>query len=176
MFIKILICLAVVIAIPLIVIALQPNTFRVERSATLAGSAFSLFEHVNDHHKFNEWNPFLKMDPSAKNTYGGPDSGVGAVCAWVGDKTGEGRSTIIESKPGELVRFKMEWIKPMSGISTVDFTFKPEGDKTIVTWAMYGPQSYMGKAFSLFMSTEKMVGPQFEQGLADLGKIASNSK
>ncbi len=172
---KILLGLAFIIVILLIVIALQPSSFRVERSATLAASPGSLFEYVNDHHKFNEWNPFLKMDPTAKSSYSGPDSGVGAVCAWVGKKTGEGRSTIIESNPVELVRFKMEWIKPMSGVSTVDFTFKPEGDKTLVSWAMYGPQTFMGKAFSLVMSSEKMCGPLFEQGLADLGKVAHSS-
>jgi uncharacterized protein YndB with AHSA1/START domain len=170
---KILIGLVAVIALVLIVAALQPNDFRVERSASLAAPQAALFEYVNDHHKFNEWNPFIKMDPSTKNTYSGPTSGVGAVCAWVGDKTGEGRSTITESKPNELIRFRMDWIKPMEGVSTIDFTFKPEGDKTRVTWAMYGPQTFMGKVMSLFMSCEKMCGPMFEQGLADLGKVAA---
>lgn len=173
---KILLGLAASIVVLLIVVALQPGSFRVERRATLTASPAALFEHVNDHHQFNEWNPFIKMDPSAKNTYSGTDKGVGSVCAWVGEKTGEGRSTITESKPGELVRFKMEWIKPMSGVSTVDFTFQPEGDKTVVTWAMYGPQSFMGKAMSLFMSCEKICGPMFEQGLTDLGKVAASSR
>jgi hypothetical protein len=67
----------------------------------------------------------------------------------------------------------MDWIKPMEGVSTIDFTFKPEGDKTRVTWAMYGPQTFMGKVMSLFMSCEKICGPMFEQGLADLGKVAA---
>ncbi len=95
---------------------------------------------------------------------------------WDGNSDiGAGSSTITESKSGELVRMRMDWKRPMEGTSTVDFTFKPQGDKTVVTWAMYGKNSFIGKAVSLFMSCEKMCGPPFEQGLADLGKIVSAS-
>src|SRR6266705_3643152 len=113
---KILIVLVVLIAGLLIVVALRPADFRVERSATIAAPAQALFEQVNDHHNFNKWNPFLKLDPNVKNTYSGPDSGVGAVCSWDGNKDiGAGSATIIESKPGELVRMRMDWIRPMAG-------------------------------------------------------------
>ena len=173
---KILIGLAAVIVIFLIVVATRPADFRVERSATLTASPAALFEQVNDHHKFAVWNPFMKLDPNVKNTYSGPDSGVGAVCSWDGNSDiGAGSSTITESKPGELVRMRMDWKRPIEGTSTVDFTFKPQGDKTVVTWAMYGKNGFIGKAVSLFMSCEKMCGPPFEQGLADLGKIVSAS-
>lgn len=174
MILKILIGLAVVIVILLIVIALQPASFRVERSATLAASPAALFDQVNDHRKFTVWNPWGKMDPTVVNTFSGPDSGVGAKCAWVGKKVGAGSATIIESKPGELVRQRMDWKKPMEGVSTVDFTFKPVGDKTTVTWAMYGENGFMGKLMSLFMSCEKMCGPEFEKGLADLDKLVTS--
>src|SRR5712671_8212953 len=152
MIINILLGLVAVIGILLIIVALRPADFRVERSATLAVPAMALFEQVNDHHKFAVWNPFLKLDPNVKNTYNGPDSGVGAVCSWDGNRdVGAGSCTIIESKSGELVRCRMDWKRPMEGIATVDFTFKPEGDKTVVTWAMYGKNNFMGKAMSLFM-------------------------
>lgn len=171
---KILLSLAVVIAVFLIVVATRPADFRVERSATIAASPSALFEQVNDHRKFAVWNPFMKLDPNVKNTYSGPDSGVGAVCSWDGNSDiGAGSATITESKPGELVRQRMDWKRPMEGVATVDFTFKPEGDKTVVTWAMYGKNGFMGKAVSLFMDCDKMVGPQFEKGLAELGKVAA---
>ena len=171
---KILIGLVAVVAIFLIFVATRPADFRVERSATIAAPAQALFEQVNDHHKFAVWNPFLKLDPNVKNTYSGPDSGVGAVCAWDGNSdNGAGSSTITESKPGELVRMRMDWIRPMEGVATVDFTFKPEGDKTTVTWAMYGKNNFMGKLVSVFMDCDKMCGPPFEQGLADLGRIVT---
>lgn len=173
---KIFIALIAIIILFLIVVATRPSDFRVERSATIAAAPGALFEQVNDHHKFAVWNPFLKVDPNVKNTYSGPESGVGAVCSWDGnDDIGAGSSTIIESKPGELVRMRMDWKRPMEGTSIVEFSFKPEGGKTVVTWAMYGPQNFMGKAISLFMSCEKMVGPQFEQGLANLEKITTHT-
>jgi hypothetical protein len=171
---KILLGLAALVLVFLLVVALQPGEFKVTRSATLTGAPAAFFEQVNDHHKFVVWNPFLKLDPNVKNTFSGPDSGVGAVCSWDGNSDiGAGSSTIIESKPGELVRCRMDWKRPMEATSTVDFTFKPEGDKTLVTWSMYGKNNFLGKAVSLFMNCDKMVGPQFEEGLANLGKVVA---
>jgi hypothetical protein len=167
---KILLVLVAALAVLLIVPVFKSPHFRVERSRAIAAPATVLFDHVNNHRKFNEWNPFTKMDPQAKITYSGPEAGVGAVSSWVGEKTGEGSATITDSKPGELVRERMDWKKPMEGVSTVEFTFKPEGGKTVVTWAMYGDSNYMGKLMSLFMDCEKMCGPEFEKGLADLEK------
>ena len=171
---KILIGLLAVVVIFLIVVATRPSDFRVERSVTIVAPASALFEQVNDHHKFAVWNPFMKLDPNVKNTYSGPESGVGAVCSWNGNsQIGEGSCTIIESKPGELVRSRMDWKRPMEGTSTVDFTFKAVGDKTLVTWSMYGKNNFMGKLVSLFMDCDKICGPQFEKGLADLGAVAA---
>lgn len=168
---KILLGLAALIVIVLIAAAMQPASFRVERSATITATPQALFDQVNDHKKFAAWNPWAKMDPTSKTIYSGTESGVGAVASWKGDMVGEGMATITESKPGELVRQRMDWIKPMEGVSTVDFTFKAEGDKTVVTWAMYGENNFMGKLFSLFTDCEKMCGPEFEKGLADLAKV-----
>ena len=174
MILYILLGLVAVIVILLIIAALRPDDFRVERSATLSAPAMELFGQVNDHRKFSVWNPFMKLDPNVKNTYTGPDAGVGAVCSWEGNKKiGAGSATIIESKPGELVRERMDWKRPMEATSTVEFTFKSLGDKTVVTWAMYGKNSFMCKLFSLFMNPDKMVGPQFEQGLVELGKVVT---
>src|SRR5688572_24603134 len=171
---KILIGVVAVIVIFVIIVATRPADFRVERSATIAAPAQALFDQINDHHNFNKWNPFLKVDPNVKNTYSGPSSGVGATCSWDGNKDiGAGSATIIESRPGELVRMRMDWKRPMEGTSTVDFTFKPVGDKTVVTWAMYGKNGFVGKAVSVFMDCDTMCGPPFEQGLADLGKVAA---
>lgn len=173
----ILIGSAVIVAIVIVVLiaaAMRPASFRVERSASIAASPEVLFGQVNDHRKFHQWNPWAKMDPEAKTTYSGPDSGVGAVASWSGRKVGTGSATIIESKPGELVRLRMDWLKPMKGTSTVDFTFKPDGGKTLVTWAMYGENQFVGKLFSLFMDCEKLCGPEFEKGLADLEKIVAS--
>ncbi len=172
---KILLGLVGVIAIILLIAAFKSPDFRVERSRSIAAPAAALFDQVNDHHKFNTWNPFSKMDPNAKNTYSGPDAGVGSVCAWDGDKVGAGKATIIESKPNELVRLRMDWLRPLEGTSTVDFTIVPDGDKQRITWAMYGKSNFMGRLFSIFMSCESMCGPEFEKGLDDLAKIVTTT-
>ncbi|MBL9202957.1 MAG: SRPBCC family protein [Opitutaceae bacterium] len=170
---KILLGLAAVIALILIVAAFQPSQYAVQRSLVIAAPASALFEQVNDHRKFLAWNPWIKLDPNVKSTFAGPATGVGSVCSWQGNRdVGAGSATIIESKPGELVRQRMDWKEPMEGTSTVDFTFKPEGSGTRVTWHMYGANNFVGKVMCLFMSMDKMVGGQFEVGLANLKGIA----
>jgi uncharacterized protein YndB with AHSA1/START domain len=174
MIVKILIGLVSVVALFLVYAAFRPAHFHVQRTAALDASPAVLFAQVNDHHKFSAWNPFLKLDPNVKNTFSGPDSGVGAVCSWEGNSDiGAGSSTITESQPNERIRMRMDWKRPMEGVATVDFTFKPDGKKTLVTWAMYGENNYMGKLVSIFMDCEKICGPQFESGLEALGRVVA---
>jgi uncharacterized protein YndB with AHSA1/START domain len=170
---KIFLGLLAVLAILLIVAAVKSPDFRVERSLTISAPPESLFGWFNNPRKFDEFNPWMKLDPSAKTEYGGPESGVGAVASWAGKQTGKGKATIVESKPNELVRLRMDWIEPMEGVSTVDYIFKPDGGKTTVTWAMYGKSNFTGRIVSLFINCDTMCGPQFEKGLADLAKIVA---
>jgi uncharacterized protein YndB with AHSA1/START domain len=172
---KILIALAAAVALLLVVIALRPAKFHYSRSATIVASPAALFEQVNDPHKFQAWNPWAEIDPNSKVTFSGPPSGVGSAFSWAGNnEVGEGTMTLIESKPGELVRFRMEFRKPMEGVSTAEFTFVPSGDKTTVTWSMFGPNNFMGKAVSLFINCDKMVGDQFEKGLGNLKRAVEH--
>ena len=169
MFKKILLGLVALIALILGVAAFQSGDYQVQRSLAIAAPAPALFEQVNDHRKFVLWNPFGKLDPNVKNTFTGPATGVGSVCSWQGNRDiGAGSATITESRPGELVRERMDWKEPMESTGFVEFTFKPEGDKTVVTWRMYGTNNFVGKVMSLFMSMDKMVGGPFEQGLLTL--------
>ncbi|MEI6712528.1 MAG: SRPBCC family protein [Verrucomicrobiota bacterium] len=174
---KILIGLALLVIGSSVCALLKSPDFRVERSLVIAAPAEKLFPYFDNHKRFNEWNPWAKMDPEAKNTYTGPDSGVGAVASWDGRKVGKGSATIIESRANERIVERMDWLAPMEGVSTVEFTFKPESDgKTKVTWAMYGKnEGFMGKVVSLFLSCEKMCGPEFERGLSDVAKIVTAS-
>ena len=171
---KILIGLAVIVVGVLAVALLQSPDFRVERSIVIAAPAEKVFPYFDNHKKFNEWNPWAKMDPEAKNTYSGPESGVGAVASWDGKKVGKESATIIEWKANERIVERMDWKEPMEGTNTVEFTFKQEGDKTKVTWAMYGKnEGVMAKVVSLFMSCERMCGPEFEKGLADVAQLVA---
>jgi hypothetical protein len=169
---KILIGLAVVMAAFVVVVTLQPSHFKVTRSATIAAAPAAVFPHVNDLKKWEAWSPWAKLDPNMKMTYKGPAAGVGAVSAWAGNSdVGEGSMTITESRANELVRFRLDFVKPMEATSTSE----PEGNKTVVGWSMSGENSFLCKAIGLFMNCDKMVGDQFEQGLAQLAKVSEGS-
>jgi uncharacterized protein YndB with AHSA1/START domain len=172
----ILLGLAAVVLLLVIVVAFQAADFRVTRSATIAAPPESVFAHVNDFHKWEAWSPWAKLDPNCKYSYEGPDSGEGAKFSWEGNKeVGEGKMTILESKPGELVKIKLEFLKPFKATNTAEFTFKPEGDNTNVTWSMYGKNNFMGKAFHLIIDCDKMVGKDFEKGLASMKSVVESS-
>ena len=172
MFTKILIALALILAVLAAVIVTRPDDFRVTRSATMAAPPAVVFEHVNDLKKWEAWSPWAKLDPNSKMTYEGAPSGVGAITKWNGNNdVGEGIQTITESRPGELVRMKLEFIRPFAGTNDVDFTFKPEGSGTLVTWTMSGKNNFMSKAVGLVMDCDKMCGGFFEKGLANLKAI-----
>ena len=161
-----------VLAVFLLIVAMQPSTFCVSRSATMSAPAVEVFPHVNDLHKWEAWSPWAKLDPNAKTNYQGPAAGVGAAFSWAGNhNVGEGRMTITESRPSELVTFQLDFEKPMKGTNTAEFTFKPEGNLTQVTWSMSGRKNFIAKAFGLFVNCDKMVAGQFDKGLADLKKI-----
>jgi hypothetical protein len=113
------------------------------------------------------------MDPACKNTYEGPPAGTSANFAWAGNKkVGEGRMTITESQPADLIRIRLEFLKPFKATNTAEFTFQPEAGQTVVTWSIFGKNNFMGKAFGLIMNYDKMVGGDFEKGLASLKSIA----
>ena len=166
---KILIGIAVVLAIFLVVVALQPAQFRVERSVTIAASPTAVFPHVNDLRKLHVWSPWKSLDPNAKYTFEGPPAGVGAAQSWVGNsEVGEGKQTIVESRPNERVRIRLDFKKPFESTASGEFTLKPQGNQTVVTWALFGENNFISKAFCLFMNQDKMIGEPFERGLADL--------
>lgn len=170
----VLIVAAVLVAAFVLVVLLKSGEFRYERSATIAAPAAVIFAHVNTLKSWDAWSPWAKLDPQMTKTYDGPDAGVGATHSWIGNRNvGEGRMTITDSRRAEFVRFKLEFFKPFAGTNTAEFTFKSQGGQTIVTWSMFGnSDSFICKAMGLLMNCEKMVGGQFEKGLADLKRIA----
>jgi len=171
----ILIAIPAIIVVFLIIVAMQPSSYRVTRSLAIAAPSDAVFPHMNELKKWEAWNPWGKADPNMKLTYGGPASGVGANYSWAGNnEVGEGRATISESRPSESVRYKMEFFKPMTATSEMEFTFKPEGNQTEVTVTVTGEKNFMAKAFCLFMSMDKMIGGKFDKALAELKTIAES--
>lgn len=173
MIIKILIILPLLAAIFVVVVALRPADFRVARSISVTGPPAVAFAQANDLHKWQEMSPYAKLDPAAKYTFEGPPAGAGASLSWVGNRqVGQGRMSIAESRANELVRMNLEFLKPFIANNTAEFTFQPDGDRTQVTWSMAGRNNFMCKAAGLFMNCDKMIGSQFEEGLANLKVIA----
>ena len=172
MLMKILIAIALIVVAFVIVVAMQPSEFRVVRTATMSAPAPAVFAQVNDFHNWEAWSPWAKLDPAMKKTYEGAPAGTGAIYTWAGNnQVGEGRTTITESRPSDLIKMELEFVKPFAATNTVEFTFKPEGDQTAVTWSMAGKSNFMGKAVGLFMNVDKMVGGDFEKGLASLKAV-----
>jgi uncharacterized protein YndB with AHSA1/START domain len=178
---KIVLGFAALVVVFLIVVAIQPNEYRIARTAAVAAPPDRVFAQVNDFHNWEAWSPWAKLDPNAKATFEGPRSGEGAVFIWAGnDEVGEGRMTVTQSRPNELIRIKLDFVKPMEGTSDVEFTFKPQGDQTNsmtnVTWAMSGRHTFVSKAICLFMNQDKMLGGYFEKGLASLKTVVEGPR
>ena len=172
---KILIGLALALAILVVVIMVQPCDFSVYRTILIFSPASTVFSYVYDFHHWSKWSPWAKLDPNMKEVYEGSASGPGAVYFWSGDnKVGEGRMTIRESRPAEHLVIHLEFLKPFEATNTTEFSFKPEGAQTQVTWSMHGKSNFLSKAMGLFMNMDKMIGADFEKGLAQL-KATSES-
>jgi uncharacterized protein YndB with AHSA1/START domain len=170
---KILIGIAVIVGAFVVIVALQPSDFRIVRSSTIAAPPATVFAQVNDFHKWEAWSPWARLDPAAKSSFDGPAAGNGATFRWAGnEEVGEGSMTITESRPSDLIRIKLEFLKPFAATNTAEFTFKPEGEQTVVTWSMFGTNNFIAKAFCLFINMDKMVGGQFEKGLASMKSVA----
>ena len=173
---KILIGFLVVLVALAIVIAMQPNSFSISRKGTISAPALVVFDQVNNFRKWEAWSPWDKLDPDMKRVFSGPESGKGAVYAWDGnDKVGSGSMTLTESKSGELVQIKLEFKKPFEAINDTEFRFAQEGGNTVVTWTMSGTNNFVSKAFSLFMNMDKMIGQDFEKGLASLKTVSEEA-
>ncbi len=172
----ILLALAFIALLFIVVIAGQPNEFKVCRSTKISAPPGAVFPHVNDFHRWEAWSPWAKLDPTCKNTFEGATAGIGAIFSWAGNKkVGEGRMTISESRASDLIRIKLEFFKPFKATNTAEFDFKPDGNQTVVTWSMFGKNNLMGKVFGLIMNCDKMVGGDFEKGLAAMKSVVETA-
>jgi hypothetical protein len=170
---KILILISLLFVALIVVIVTRPATFSVTRSIVSSAPPAVVFPHLNDFRKWEEWSPWAKLDPNATTVFEGPETGTGAIFKWSGnDEVGEGRQEIVESRANEVVRIRLDFIKPFAGTNESEFSLKPEGTGTQVTWTMSGQNHFMSKAFSLIIDCEKMIGHQFEEGLANLKRVS----
>jgi uncharacterized protein YndB with AHSA1/START domain len=175
MFKIVLLVLAVVIAGVLIAAAFRPDTLRVERSIQINAAPEKIYALIDDFHRWTVWSPWEKKDPAMKRTHSGAPSGKGAAYAWEGNgDVGSGRMVIRAAEPYSRIEIQLDFIKPFEGHNTAEFTLQPSGTGTELRWVMHGPQPYLGKVFSLFMNMDKMIGKDFEAGLAGIKASAES--
>jgi hypothetical protein len=167
------ILIVVAIAIILILAAMKPDTFRIQRSITIAAPAEKIFPQLNDFQRWPTWSPYEHKDPNMKRSFSGPATGPGAIYAWDGDKNvGQGRIEITDMAPNQRLAFNLVMLKPFEAHNKGEFTLAPQGSGTVVTWAMYGRSPYLAKIMHLFFNMDRMVGGDFEAGLANLKAVA----
>ena len=172
----ILLALGFIALLLIIVIAGQPDDFKLSRTAKIVAPPEKIFPRVNDLHQWEAWSPWAKLDPNAKNSFEGAAAGAGASMSWDGNKkVGAGRLTITESLPNELIRIRMEFIRPFEVTSSAEFTFRPEARQTVIVWSMSCRSNFFAKIFGLLMNCDDMAGRDFEKGLANLNAVASKN-
>lgn len=165
--------LAVLVVLVLAYAATRPDSFRVARRVSISAAPEKVYPLLNDIRAQNTWSPWDKKDPAMKRSYSGAATGVGAVYEWDGNKEiGAGRLEIVESVAPRKVVMKLDFTRPMEGHNVAAFTLEPQGAATEVTWSIEGPMPYVSKLFSLFCDMDKMIGKEFEAGLADLKALA----
>jgi len=154
----------------------RPDTYRVERSRRIDTPAGVVFAHLEDFKAWPAWSPWEK-DPNAKKTFAGPATGVGAGYSWEGNKdVGKGKITVTQSTPPTLISYRLEFIEPFASIAAASFTLRPEGDQAVtVTWSLDGHNNFVGKVMSVFINMDRMIGGEFEKGLADLKAMAEKA-
>ena len=173
MFKIITIVAAVLIAGVLLFAATKPDTFRVQRAASIKAPPEKIFPLINDFKAWSAWSPWEKKDPAMKRTFGAITSGKGATYAWEGNKdVGQGGMTIADSVPSSRVALKLDFLKPFEAHNLVEFTLEPKGGETNVTWSMQGDTPYFAKIIHVFINMDSMVGKDFEAGLANLKAAA----
>ena len=169
----VLLIAAAAIAALLISASLRPDAFRIERAIQIAAAPEKVFALIDSFHQWPHWSPWENLDPALTRSYDGPEAGRGAIYAWDGNnKVGNGRMEILESTPATKIIIKLDFFKPFEAHNTAEFTLTAQDGGTQVTWAMFGPNNFIAKLMQTFISMDKMVGKQFEQGLAQMKAAA----
>jgi hypothetical protein len=165
----VIVILIIAVAAVLGFAAMQPDSFRVQRSASFKALPEKVFAQINDFHNWGSWSPWEKLDPAMKKTHSGPAKGKGAIYEWEGNKqVGKGRMEILEETSPSKILIKLDFFKPFEAHNTADFSFEGQGGSTNITWGMNGQKPFMFKVMGLFVSMDKMIGKDFEKGLASL--------
>ena len=166
---KSLVALLVAMGVLSVYVALQPSKFVIARELKMNAAPDQIFPFINSSRKANEWMPWKDSDPSVQMSYSGPDEGVGSISTWEGNgQMGTGKAEVIESIAGKSVKTQLTYTKPMEMSQLAEISLAALPDGTLVRWSVTGENNFLGRFFCLFMNMDKMVGGEFEKGLAKL--------
>ena len=166
----------ILIGIILVLIILgfvAPKDYEVSRSIVIDKDLKEVFQFVKLIKNQDQWSPWKKKDPNMIQSFIGTDGEVGFVAKWKGNKAvGEGEQEIITIVENEYIdaqlRFYKPWKSESIGHILVD---RVDETQTIVTWGFSGINKFPMSIFMLFMNMDKMMGKDFEEGLAKLKKV-----
>jgi hypothetical protein len=170
---KIIVTIIVLIVALLAFAATRPDAFRIQRTTRINAAPDRIYANLEDFHRWTAWSPWEKMDPAMRRTHSGAPKGVGAVYEWEGNsKVGKGRMEIVKASAPSVLTVKLDFLKPFEAHNYAEFTLRRVGASTDVTWSMFGPSPYASKVMGIFFDMDRMVGTDFENGLANLKTVA----
>jgi hypothetical protein len=143
----------------------------ISRELLIAASAETIFPFINDSQKANGWMPWTESDPGVKMVYSGPSAGVGSKSSWDSQgQMGTGEAVVIESIPNQSVKTQLTYTKPMAMSQLAEVSLSSQGDGTLVRWSVSGKMGFFFRLMGVFVNCDKMIGAEFEKGLANLKK------
>ena len=173
MFKTIAMMLAAAVILLLAYAATRPDSFSVQRTTTINAVPDKVLPLLTDFHRWPEWSPWEKLDPTMKRTHSGAANGVGAIYEWDGnDKVGAGRMEVTGIQAPSKVNVKLDFKRPFESQNTTEYSLVPKGSATELTWTMSGPSPFISKVMGIFVSMDKMIGKDFEAGLANIKGVA----
>jgi len=172
----IIVGLAIVVLIVLGIAATRSPIMRVERYATIPAPAEKIFPLINNLREWQAWSPWERLDPALKRKYGGAEAGKGATYEWEGNKqAGKGRMQVVESVEPRSIVLDLHFLKPWESRGRIEFLLRPTEAGTEVVWTMESPRTFMTKLVCVFINMERMVGRDFESGLARLREVVTGA-
>ncbi len=177
MFKKILVGLVLVIGLLSVYVALQSSHFEITREMQMNASADRIFPYINNSRKANDWMPWKDSDPKVQMSYSGPEEGVGSISTWDSEgQMGTGKAEVVESIPNKSVKTQLTYTKPMEMSQLAEISLAPQANGTVVRWTVTGENTFIGRFVCMFMNMDKMVGGEFEKGLAKLKGMVEAAK
>jgi hypothetical protein len=170
---------AIVLALAVVLVLAwrQPPAFSVRRSVVVQAGPERIFPLIEDFRRWPAWSPWEDRDPQMRRDYAGAAHGIGATYAWEGNKAvGKGRMAITGVQPPRQVDIQLDFLQPFEAHNRAVFSLQPGGGGTEVSWEMTGPTNAVTRLMQVFGAMDRMVGKDFEAGLAKLKAVAEQER